>query len=76
MIEQLIPEVVAMSLQHAAMVLIAVGIAWALRGAGGGVVGRRSGSGTLGELWHPGPIILGETSKPAPSGPATDHHMP
>ena len=56
--------------------LIAVGIAWALRGAGGGVVGRRSGSGTLGELWHPGPIILGETSKPAPSGPATDHHMP
>lgn len=36
--------------------LIAVGIAWALRGAGGGVVGRRAGSGTLGELWHPGPI--------------------
>ena len=40
--------------------LIAVGIAWILRGAGGGVAGRRAGSGTLGELWHPGPIASGE----------------
>lgn len=43
--------------------LIAVGIAWALRGAGGGVAGRRAGSGTLGELWHPGPIVPGESAK-------------
>ena len=27
-----------------------------LRGRGGGVSGRRAGSGTLGELWRPGPI--------------------
>ncbi len=37
--------------------LIAVGIAYALRGAGGGVIGRRAGSGTLGELWQPGPLL-------------------
>jgi aquaporin Z len=36
--------------------IIAVGFAWVLRGRGGGVAGRRAGSGTLGELWHPGPI--------------------
>jgi aquaporin Z len=35
---------------------VAVGIAWALRGRGGGASGRRAGSGTLGELWQPGPI--------------------
>jgi aquaporin Z len=36
--------------------LIAVVIAYILRGAGGGTMGRRAGSGTLGELWHPGPL--------------------
>lgn len=36
--------------------LIAVGFAWVLRGRGGGVTGRRAASGTLGDLWHPGPI--------------------
>jgi len=36
--------------------VIAVGIAYVLRGAGGGTMGRRAGSGTLGELWHPGPL--------------------
>ena len=40
--------------------LVAVGIAWVLRGRGGGVSGRRAGSGTLGELWRPGPIGLEE----------------
>jgi aquaporin Z len=35
---------------------LAVGVAWLLRGRGGGVFGRRAGSGTLGELWEPGPI--------------------
>jgi aquaporin Z len=36
--------------------IIAVGFAWVLRGRGGGITGRRAGSGTLGELWRPGPI--------------------
>ena len=36
--------------------LIAVVIAYVLRGAGGGTMGRRAGSGTLGELWRPGPL--------------------
>ena len=36
--------------------LVAVGIAYVLRGAGGGTMGRRAGSGTLGELWRPGPL--------------------
>ncbi len=44
--------------------LVAVGIAWVLRGRGGGVMGRRAGSGTLGELWHPGPI--GAIPEPGP----------
>ncbi len=35
---------------------IAVGFAWALRGRGGGIAGRRAASGTLGDLWQPGPI--------------------
>jgi aquaporin Z len=36
--------------------LAAVIIAYVLRGAGGGTMGRRAGSGTLGELWRPGPL--------------------
>lgn len=36
--------------------VIAVGIAYLLRGAGGGVTGRHAAQGTLGEVWHPGPI--------------------
>jgi aquaporin Z len=35
---------------------IAVGFAWLLRGRGGGITGRRAASGTLGDLWRPGPI--------------------
>jgi aquaporin Z len=52
---------------------IAVGFAWVLRGRGGGVIGRRAGSGTLGELWHPGPIgvVAGEEAREdeRPAGP-------
>jgi aquaporin Z len=34
----------------------AVGIAWVLRGAGGGTRGVQAAQGTLGTLWLPGPI--------------------
>ena len=34
----------------------AVGIAWVLRGAGGGTSGAQAAQGTLGTLWIPGPI--------------------
>ena len=34
----------------------AVGIAWELRGAGGGTSGTTAAQGTLGTLWIPGPI--------------------
>jgi len=36
--------------------VIAVGIAWILRGPGGGVSGRAAGTGTLGDRWRPGRI--------------------
>jgi aquaporin Z len=36
--------------------VIAAGLAYLLRGAGGGVTGSASAQGTLGWLWHPGPI--------------------
>jgi aquaporin Z len=36
--------------------VIAVGIAYVLRGQGGGEVGTRSAQGTLGVLWRPGRI--------------------
>jgi len=42
---------------------IAVGIAYVLRGKGGGVVGRAAAQGTLGWRWMPGPI-----SEPPKSG--------
>jgi len=45
---------------------IAVGIAYILRGQGGGEVGTRSAQGTLGTLWQPGRIGL---PKPAPDSP-------
>ncbi len=46
--------------------VIAVGIAYILRGMGGGEVGTRAAQGTLGVLWRPGRIGL---SRPAPSRP-------
>jgi aquaporin Z len=36
--------------------VIAVGIAWVLRGPGGGASGRDAAVGTLGTRWHPGRI--------------------
>ncbi len=45
---------------------IAVGIAYILRGRGGGKVGTRSAQGTLGTLWRPGPI---GQPMPAPDEP-------
>ena len=51
--------------------LIAVGFAWVLRGRGGGIIGRHAGSGTLGELWHPGPM---GTEAKDPALPATAEH--
>lgn len=40
----------------AAGALIAVGIAWLLRGPGGGPAGRSAAQGTLGTGWAPGPV--------------------
>jgi aquaporin Z len=42
--------------------LIAVEVAWVLRGPGGGIAGRAAAQGTLGSRWVPGPI--GGTSGP------------
>lgn len=44
--------------------VIASGIGYLLRGAGGGVAGRRAAQGTLGWGWRPGPIEPGESSDP------------
>jgi aquaporin Z len=42
--------------------VIAVGIAYILRGPGGGYYGSKAAKGTLGWLWRPGPI---EAAAPA-----------
>jgi aquaporin Z len=39
----------------AAGAVVAVGIAWVLRGPGGGKHGRAAAQGTLGSTWRPGP---------------------
>src|SRR4029450_11137156 len=44
--------------------IIAVGIAYVLRGAGGGHSGRDAAQGTLGETWGTGPIDKGPTAPP------------
>jgi aquaporin Z len=46
----------------------AVGIAWVLRGPGGGTQGTRAAQGTLGTLWFPGPL--------GPPSAAPDHGTP
>ena len=55
--------------------LVAVGLAWLLRGSGGGTTGRRAASGTLGEFWFPEPIHeephQAEEEPPAPTGDST-----
>ena len=52
--------------------LVAVGLAWLLRGSGGRTTSRRAASGTLGELWFPEPIHeephKAEEEPPAPNG--------
>ena len=41
----------------AAGAAVAVGIAWVLRGPGGGRFGRQAAQGTLGLRWRPGPVV-------------------
>jgi aquaporin Z len=48
--------------------VIAVGIAFVLRGPGGGQAGTEAAQGTLGLRWHPGRI--GHPAPPEPSDPA------
>jgi aquaporin Z len=48
----------------AAGAAVAVGIAWVLRGPGGGKHGRAAAQGTLGLRWRPGPVV-------PPTGPPT-----
>lgn len=45
--------------------VLAAGIAWVLRGPGGGFYGKRAAQGALGWLWHPGPIDYEVPSTPA-----------
>jgi len=53
--------------------VIAAGIAYVLRGAGGGRSGRDAAQGTLGEKWRPGPF--GATSS-KPASPAGSGNAP
>ncbi len=48
--------------------VIAAGIAYLLRGAGGGVTGSAAAQGTLGWLWHPGPVeaVIGSPTRQGP----------
>lgn len=52
--------------------LIAVGIAWILRGRGGGYYGKKAAEGSLGWLWQPGPMAAkhGLSSSPAAAAAA------
>jgi len=49
--------------------IIAVGIAWILRGPGGGASGTAAGQGTLGERWR---HRQQERERPSPGGPGAD----
>jgi aquaporin Z len=49
--------------------IIAVGIAFVLRGAGGGRSGREAAEGTLGDTWRPGPIGNDPTAPPPETSP-------
>ena len=50
----------------------AVGIAWVLRGPGGGTHGTQAAQGTLGTSWRPGPIGPPEAAPPRPARPPAD----
>jgi aquaporin Z len=55
--------------------LIAVGMAWILRGPGGGAAGKDAAQGTLGTRWRPGPIRRAaalRTEAPTRAGEASD----
>ncbi len=56
--------------------VIAVGFAWILRGPGGGFYGRRAAQGTLGWLWHPGPIEYPIPDRPDEVRPAGNDVKP
>jgi aquaporin Z len=49
--------------------VIAVGIAWVLRGPGGGTRGTQAAQGTLGLLWRPGRIGLPSSAPDRPAAP-------
>ena len=49
--------------------VIAVGIAYVLRGPGGGLSGTQAAAGTLGTRWRPGPIGRSERGLVGPSRP-------
>jgi aquaporin Z len=51
--------------------VIAVGIAYVLRGPGGGLSGSEAAAGTLGVRWWPGPIGGPEASPDGPARPPT-----
>jgi aquaporin Z len=50
--------------------VIAVGIAFVLRGPGGGLAGTQAAQGTLGTRWHPGRIGRPQPASMQPPGPA------
>ncbi len=54
--------------------VVAVAVAWVLRGAGGGRTGRHAAQGTLGVTWYPGPIDA-PTAATADEGMG-DHGVP
>jgi aquaporin Z len=60
--------------------VIAVGIAYVLRGPGGGLSGTQAATGTLGVRWWPGPIRGPEPAPPAaphpPAGSSGDPEAP
>ena len=47
---------------------IAVGIAYVLRGPGGGASGTQAAGGTLGISWQPGPMRARKATPPGPAG--------
>jgi aquaporin Z len=56
--------------------IIAVGVAYVLRGAGGGHSGRDAAQGTLGETWQTGPIDKGPSAPPPEATPGVPTPRP
>jgi aquaporin Z len=55
--------------------LIAVGLAFILRGRGGGEAAIRAAQGSIGTLWRPEPMV-GPVSTPGPGGPGNTRGSP